>query len=634
MKIKHLILGAVLVLAATPITSVHASTQDFYFKDFTADYYLARLEDGSSNLHVKEVMTAMFPDANQNHGITRSIPTTNQNGKNKVVQSKDALNLTVLRNGEPENINKIEDAGSYYTIYLGDADTYVHGEQVYTLEYDYTDVITEFDADGNNVSGVNGVEKAFQELYWDTNGTNWKQKFGKVTANLHMPSDIYEKMDKKAWCYVGKYGESGQDRCSITATADGFSFAASDLSAYENLTFVTEFAPDTFTVIIRKNYILVIILVVVIVLAAAMIIWSIMRWRKDAKPKYDIYKKIFVAPEYQPPKDPAMHTAEGAQIYLKKTKSPYVATLLELAVGKKVTIRKVENERKYDWSVILNVEPAELTDSQKEMMNILSGDGKYEKGDEIPIQKHTATTYLSKCAKNYTEKADGVLEKNGYLIKRERKMSTASLIVLVIIAIIVFALPVMRGHIGNIMDLPAFSDNGILVGSEIVPLLLPITIVVAIIVVAKISQHKAKYAKYTEKGLKMARYLEGLELYIKMAEKERLEFLQSVKGADTSTTGIVKLYEKLLPWAALFGEEKSWAKELAKYYELEDVDGAINVSVMNGIIASHMIRDIDRAFVTSTGYSNAGGGGSSFYSGGGGGGFSGGGGGGGGGGGW
>lgn len=71
MKIKHLILGAVLVLAATPITSVHASTQDFYFKDFTADYYLARLEDGSSNLHVKEVMTAMFPDANQNHGITR-----------------------------------------------------------------------------------------------------------------------------------------------------------------------------------------------------------------------------------------------------------------------------------------------------------------------------------------------------------------------------------------------------------------------------------------------------------------------------------------------------------------------------------------------------------------------------------
>lgn len=119
-----------------------------------------------------------------------------------------------------------------------------------------------------------------------------------------------------------------------------------------------------------------------------------------------------------------------------------------------------------------------------------------------------------------------------------------------------------------------------------------------------------------------------------MAEADRLKFLQSVEGADTSNAGIVKLYEKLLPWASLFGEEKSWAKELEKYYDFEGVNEVISSDVLNGIIASNMVRDINNTIMKSTSYANAGGGGSSFSSGGGGGGFSGGGGGGGGGGGW
>ena len=146
-----------------------------------------------------------------------------------------------------------------------------------------------------------------------------------------------------------------------------------------------------------------------------------------------------------------------------------------------------------------------------------------------------------------------------------------------------------------------------------------------------------KYEKYTEKGLKLARYLEGLELYIGMAEADRLKFLQSVEGADTSNEGIVKLYEKLLPWASLFGLEESWMKELAKYYEIGDVDELISQDLVNGIIAANIARDLDRVISQSTSYvepSSAGGSWSSGGSGGGGGGFSGGGGGGGGGGGW
>ena len=192
MKLNRIILGILIGILLLPIDACFASTQDFYFEDFTADYYLSKAEDGTSKLHVKEVLTAVFPETDQNHGITRTIPFTNQNGKNTVVENEAALNLTVLRNGAAEPISKIEKQDDYYLVYIGSASSYVHGRQIYTLEYDFADVITEFDAEGNNVSGVEDAKKAFQELYWDTNGTGWSQRFESLTARLHLSEDILE----------------------------------------------------------------------------------------------------------------------------------------------------------------------------------------------------------------------------------------------------------------------------------------------------------------------------------------------------------------------------------------------------------------------------------------------------------
>ena len=646
MKLKRLFLGAMLALIFAPISNTFASAQDFYFEDFTADYYLTKLEDGTSKLHVKEVLTAVFPETNQNHGITREIPYVNQGGKNRTVADKAALNLIVLRNGEPENISKIETGSDYFIVYIGSASEYVHGEQVYTLEYDYTDVITEFDENGVNVSGVDGAKKVLQELYWDTNGTDWKQSFGKVTANLHVPADIYEKMDKKAWCYVGSYGEKGEDRCEITLNGDGFSFVAKNLAARENLTFVTEFEPDTFKVILEKNYILVIILAIEILLIAIFLTRKYLKWRKIAKPQRDLYKSLFDTPQYQPPEDKNICVAEGEQIYIKKTKSSYVATLLELAVSKKVTIKKVDGE-KYDWAVVLNVGPGELTGPQKQMMNILSGNGGLAKGDELPIEKHKATKYLANCAKNYKSLAEAKMVKGGYLKKNDKENSLSTWGILFVLFVIImmvefdFVIRIFR----NVFS----SERGVLVGKEYLPFIILGALVIVVIVSAILGKQIRTYKKYTENGIKLVRYLEGLELYIKMAEADRLKFLQSVEGADTSNAGIVKLYEKLLPWASLFGAEESWVKELAKYYEIEDVEEAINSDVLDGIIAANIAHDLSRAISSSTSYTepssgswtSGGGGGSwsssdsgggSFDSGGGG--FSGGGGGGGGGGGW
>ena len=121
-----------------------------------------------------------------------------------------------------------------------------------------------------------------------------------------------------------------------------------------------------------------------------------------------------------------------------------------------------------------------------------------------------------------------------------------------------------------------------------------------------------------------------------MAEAERIKFLQSVKGADVSEKGIVKLYETLLPYAALFGLEDSWMDEFNKYCKEINYspDWYSGDEFLTGYMLGNMVSHVNHTVSSSTSYSNSSSGGSSFSSGGGGGGFSGGGGGGGGGGGW
>ena len=175
----------------------------------------------------------------------------------------------------------------------------------------------------------------------------------------------------------------------------------------------------------------------------------------------------------------------------------------------------------------------------------------------------------------------------------------------------------------------ALSDNNpVVIFSGLACVIISVLSVISFIT---ISVQTSKYKKRTLKGIEVSKYLDGLKEYMTLAEKDRLKFLQSVKGVDTSHEGIVRLYEKLLPYAVIFGIEDSWLSELNKYYEYDDVSdhtwlvGASLLSVSD----FHSFTSYTSSSVYSSTASS-----SSGSSGGGGGGFSGGGGGGGGGGGW
>ena len=633
-----------LIISLVPFKGVSASANDFYFKDATFDYYLEKTDSGNK-MHVKEVLTAIFPETNQNHGISRAIPYSNQGGKNLTVSSEGALNLTVKRNGENEPISKSEKEDGYYIFYIGKSNTYVHGEQIYTLEYDFENVITEFTPNGSLTWNNNNA--AFQELYWDTNGTGWSQKFQSLTANLHIPTDIAKNLKSDTSCYVGRYGSGNNgtnisSRCEVSSSDETtynshalnantnkaaetiITFRTSDLAAGENLTFVVTFEPNTFLVPEpRQSYTLLIITIIDATASILIIVFAVTKYLKIASEKKRYDKSLFVKPEYTPQKN--LSVAEAAEVSIKSTKPSFVATLLELAVNHKIEIIKAEKKgilkEKLSWKIKL-VDDKKLTSPQEAVLKILNGGTMPAINETFAVEKHRATSSLEAIKKSYHTSAVAMLKNKSLFEEKEKGIGVLTLFAILPALALVFTFSLGIGMI---------ESGSSIFGSGYLTIAIIIINFITLIITATLSSNAAKYAKRTLQGIAASKYLEGLKLYITMAEKDRMRFLQSVKGADTSAEGIVKIYEKLLPYACIFGVEESWMEELNKYYkEHPEVEHGwySGSDYLTYSMFHSMMVTTSSTIISSTSYS------SSSSSGGGGGGFSGGGGGGGGGGGW
>lgn len=631
----HCITLIAICQAFWPFSSVSAANVNlFTFKDFTADYYLEKAEDGTSRLRVVEQFTASFPNSKQNHGITRVIPYTNQDGKNLTMKSDDYLEINVWHNGKEIRPYKVEGGDGYFTVYIGSPDEYVHGEQIYTLEYEFRNVITEFDEDG----------KSWQELYWDTNGNDWSQTFKQVTATIHFEDDeIAQSYTDTAYCYVGRYGDSGQSRCKITDVADGVRFEAKSLSSRENLTFNLEFKPDTFAIPKQTyDYRLILGLIFLIIsgigFGAVLIILA-----RQVADKRKYYKGLFIKPEYAPLKD--LTVAEMTENYIGKGANGQrkVATMMELAVQGKIDLIKLESsssrgKKKTLWQI--HIKSLDLSPEQVTLLKIIAGSDKpLNVGEKILITTRTADSALIKLGNEYTTLTQEELRRQGYATTDAKKSKNGKPAAgknpcgtfIAVLSCWMIACVVGCGFV--FADVPSYRQ--VLGGTPLIIFLILsfITLFIGGIYFAgKISPFYA----HTEKGLDASRYMDGLKLYVKMAEQDRIKFLQSVDGADVSHAGVVKLYEKLLPYAVIFKMEKSWLKEMSKYYEYDDVSNPSWYIGVGAFSAAEFVSAVNSAssYISTTTTHSTTSNSSSGFSGGGGGGFSGGGGGGGGGGGW
>src|SRR5690606_37511937 len=98
-------------------------------------------------------------------------------------------------------------------------------------------------------------------------------------------------------------------------------------------------------------------------------------------------------------------------------------------------------------------------------------------------------------------------------------------------------------------------------------------------------------------------HLWGVHDYIELAEKDRFAMLQSPGGALTQPLGdldILRLHERLLPYAVLFGLEKEWMRELDVRYRtlppevLDGLGSALEVAeiAVHGVALAIDIADL------------------------------------------
>ena len=85
----------------------------------------------------------------------------------------------------------------------------------------------------------------------------------------------------------------------------------------------------------------------------------------------------------------------------------------------------------------------------------------------------------------------------------------------------------------------------------------------------------SRFQVLTPEGAKVAAHLAGVQLFIKVAEAQRLEMLQSYAGALRQPDGqvdVISVYEKLLPYAMLAGRTKDWSEVLRVAYDTAGVE--------------------------------------------------------------
>ncbi|MEF2978667.1 DUF2207 domain-containing protein [Subtercola sp. YIM 133946] len=585
--------------APQPFSAVGTGVNDFTFNSFSGDYTLGRDAQGHSTLTTVETLDAQFPASNQNHGIQRAIP-------EKYDGHPTGVSIVSVTDGDGNPRSYTTDSQDDLLLVTIAADDFVHGSQVYVLTYTQTNV-TRYFSDTND-----------DEFYWDTNGTAWKQPFDSVTATVHVPGDLAPSLNGQLACYDGASGSSST--CTIASTAtpgedlapgSPVTFATTPiaLGVGENVTVAIGFAPGTFTPRDDSFFAsgaaiaqLVFALLAVLVAVGAIILrFTVLR---------DAPGRPTIIAEYTVPKGVNLMLAS---VITKDTKRAPAASFVSLAVRHNIQI--VEQEKTGMWG------------GTTYWLQLVSFDGL--DATELHLVKLLFGEPLQLGAWKQIEKQDTSLARGiSALLQSERQRAvtdgfvrggTTLLSGLFALGVLVFgALAFFAGTL-------ALSDDY----GGVVPIIL-----IGVCIAAAITVFVAGFKKpLTAKGAELRDYIKGLELYIKLAEKDRFAMLQTPEGALKTQVNapdwgqVVKIYEKLLPYAVLLGLEQEWAQVLGTYYEnlgsQPDWYGG-NISTFNAVLfvsaISSLSSTVDASLAASTSSSSSGGSGGGGFSGGGGGG--------------
>jgi uncharacterized membrane protein YgcG len=531
-------LGVAAVVVA-PALPAAADVSDFEFELFDADYTLTRAADGTARLTVVETLVAEFPDEDQNRGIIRALPRFAQR-----VDLAPTVQSIVDDDGDAVVWEETV-TDEFLELALG-TDEFVHGETTYVITYTEQHVVGAFD------------DTAADEFYRDVNGTGFDQPFGTVSARLRLDADLAAALTGDAACYRGELRST--DTCTVDVAPDAqtggtlIEVAEDGLAARETVTVAVGFAEGTFVPgpktqpVPREpsvdtpapwwSNLLTVLTVLGSIGAIGAVVGAVVaRVRRGSGAR----GRGTIIPQYSVPDD--LNVMVAAHL-LERGSTAVPAQLVSLAVRGNLRILDYPvGASGAEYSLQFVTEDG-ADDLERRLLAAVFG------ASPVPGQVRElapADATLGAAVNAVSAAAADAVTTTGL-----RAKPRSSGFVWVAVAVAVGALAVVN----QVATIGAYSLAPW-------PLIAVVLAVLALVVGLAVAQYKNHL---TPAGAETRDYLRGMRVYLQLAEQERFRMLQSPEGADRvdvgDTTQVVKLYERLLPFAVIWGVEDEWAEEL------------------------------------------------------------------------
>ncbi len=532
--------------------SLRAGTDDFTFDSWRSEFRLGLTDDGHSSLTTTETIVARFPDFDQNHGIRRAIPTHYDGHPTGLTLVSVTDENGTKRDSESEWTS--DDGPEFLTVTIA-ADDFVHGAQTYVITYRQIDVTLIPD----NAIG--------EEFYWEVNGTGWNQPFGDVTASLTVAPELLPSLTGQNDCYQG--GIDSSSACAgLTTSVDGSEVTAEagSLEPHQGLTMVVGFEPGTFvprdSSFTANPFPSIGLGAALIGLAVSIMaaVQRVTRWRNaPGRPA--------IIAEYLPPK--GVNLLQAGDVTAASAKA---MTALFLSFAVRGNVRVLEGEGKNHYLLELRHSGGLDRTERSVLAKLFPGLAPGTVRDLKAKDTRLTTALVAEQRGNPKRMLDdGLREKKGGSTRRWLLFAAGASVVVAVVASIIG----LASEIGGVWP--------------VLILVLGILCAVGTMVLA------GSVRPLTASGSELRDYLKGVKLYIGVAETDRLRMLQSPAGAlrspyrpdpaavlaeagldgSGSSAGtadpnrplqVLKIYERLLPFAVLFGQEKEWSSVLGDYY--------------------------------------------------------------------
>jgi len=207
------------------LTPLHVKAE--YIQSFESQININK--DGT--IDVNETIVYDFADL-QKHGIYRNIPYIRENKDGKFILEVGNISITDEQ-GNKYNYKK-SDENQNIILKIGDANKTITGVHIYVISYKVKGALTYF--------------SEHDELYWNVNGNEWDVAMDNVKATVIFPEPILSENLKGA-CYTGAKNET-KSECTVLVDNGKIIFESdSAFRPHEGMTIVTSLPIDIVAVL-------------------------------------------------------------------------------------------------------------------------------------------------------------------------------------------------------------------------------------------------------------------------------------------------------------------------------------------------------------------------------------------------